>query len=108
MNDFQYQPLLPLSADTTVYRQLSKDFVSTASFEDQTILKVEPQALTLLAKEAMFEVSHYLRSGHLQQLNDILSDREATDTRTLPPLACCRPVKTRAPPSSWASEVAWF
>ena len=79
MSDFQYQPLLPLGSDTTPYRRLSDGFVSTATFEGQTVLKVEPAALTLLAKEAMFEIAHFLRSSHLEQLSRILSDEEATD-----------------------------
>lgn len=30
------------------------------------MLQVEPQALTLISEQAMFEVAHLLRPGHLQ------------------------------------------
>ncbi len=79
MTEFAYQPLLPLGADTTEYRCLTEDYVSTASFEGQTLLKVDPKALTLLTKAAMIEIAHFLRSGHLAQLGHILRDPEATD-----------------------------
>ena len=79
MTEFAYQPLLPLAEDTTEYRCLTEDYVSAASFEGETLLKVEPQALTLLTKTAMAEIAHFLRSGHLAQLSRILRDPEATD-----------------------------
>ena len=47
--EFFYQEPLPLEKDTTKYRLLTKDYVSTSSFEGREILKVDPQALTLLA-----------------------------------------------------------
>ena len=42
MTDFEYQPLLPLGPDTTQYRCLTRDFVTTTTFEGHTILKVDP------------------------------------------------------------------
>jgi fumarate hydratase, class I len=78
MTDFQYQPLLPLAHPTTLYRQLTSDYVSTVDFEGAPLLKVRPEALTLLADEAMFDIAHYLRTSHLEQLAKILQDSEAT------------------------------
>jgi fumarate hydratase class I len=78
MTAFTYQPVLPLGPDTTPYRQLTSDFVSEGKFEGTDVLKVEPQALTLLAETAMHDIAHYLRPGHLQQLANIFSDPEAT------------------------------
>ena len=43
------------------------------------MLTVEPEALTLLAQEAMVNIAHLLRPGHLQQLAKILKDPEASD-----------------------------
>ena len=40
---------------------------------------MEPEALTLLAQEAMVNIAHLLRPGHLQQLAKILKDPEASD-----------------------------
>ena len=79
MGEFQYQEIFEHSADTTTYRKLTSDYVSTATFEGQEIVKVRPEALTLLAREAMDDVSHLLRSNHLKQLANILDDPEASD-----------------------------
>ena len=48
MPDFDYSELLPLGEDTTTYRKLTSDGVSTFEANGQTFLKVEPEALTLL------------------------------------------------------------
>jgi fumarate hydratase class I len=75
---FQYQALLPLGDDQTRYRCISTDGVSTIQALGETILKVEPEALTLLTETAMFDIAHYLRTSHLEQLSKILQDPEAT------------------------------
>ena len=79
MAGFQYQELFEHRTDTTPYRMLTSDHVSTASFGDHEILQVAPEALTLIAREAMDDVAHLLRSSHLQQLAAILDDPEASD-----------------------------
>ncbi|MDH5428745.1 MAG: fumarate hydratase, partial [Nitrospirota bacterium] len=79
MGEFQYQELFEHAVDTTTYRKLTSDFVSTSTFDGQEILKVQPEALTLLAHEAMDDVTHLLRSSHLKQLAKILDDPEASD-----------------------------
>ncbi|HYH97899.1 MAG TPA: fumarate hydratase [Hyalangium sp.] len=78
MSAFTYQDMLPLGEDTTPYRLLTSDFVSTFEAGGKTFLKVEPEALTLLTREAMRDIAHLLRSGHLEQLASILKDPEAT------------------------------
>jgi fumarate hydratase, class I len=78
MSDFPYQELLPLGADETPYRHLTSDYVSTVSAGGYTFTRVQPQALTLLAREAFKDVSHLLRPGHLAQLRRILDDPEAS------------------------------
>lgn len=77
--EFQFQTLLPLGEDTTPYRKLTSDYVSTFHAAGQTFLKVEPEALTLLTREAMNDIAHLLRPGHLEQLANILKDPEASD-----------------------------
>jgi len=79
MAEFHYQEIFELGKDTTTYRKLTSDFVSTTLFKDQEILQVQPEALTLLAREAMDDVSHLLRSSHLKQLAKILDDPDASD-----------------------------
>jgi fumarate hydratase class I len=77
-----YEEILPLHTDghdDTPYRLLTEDHVSTFEAQGRTFLKVEPQALTLLAKEAMRDIAHLLRPGHLAQLRRILDDPEASD-----------------------------
>ncbi|HEX8701569.1 MAG TPA: fumarate hydratase [Myxococcaceae bacterium] len=78
MSAFTYQDMLPLGEDTTPYRLLTKEHVSTFEAGGKTFLKVEPEALTLLTREAMGDIAHLLRPGHLQQLSNILKDPEAT------------------------------
>lgn len=77
--EFHYQPMLPLQADTTEYQHLTSEFVSTSTFEGREILKVEPAALTYLAREAFKNISFFLRSEHIQMVADILEDPEASD-----------------------------
>jgi fumarate hydratase class I len=75
---FEYKDPFPLAKDTTKYRLLTKEGVSVATFDGQEVLKVEPSALTRLAKEAMREVSFFLRAEHNEQVAKILSDPEAS------------------------------
>ena len=79
MAEFQYQEIFEHGKDTTPYRKLTSDYVSTTTFDGQEILKVDPKALTLLAREAMDDISHLLRASHLKQLATILDDPEASD-----------------------------
>ena len=79
MADFAYSDLLPLGPDTTEYRLVSGEGVSTFSAAGRTFLRVEPEALTRLTAEAMHDIAHYLRTEHLEQLRSILDDPEASD-----------------------------
>jgi fumarate hydratase class I len=79
MSKFSYQKPFPIKKDTTSYRLLTKEFVSTVEFDGRKILKVAPEGLELLAKEAFADVSFYLRASHLEKLALILKDPEATD-----------------------------
>jgi fumarate hydratase, class I len=79
MAEFFYQKPFPIEKDTTPYRLLTTDYVSTIEVDGREILKVAPEGLELLAREAFTDVSFYLRPTHLQKLNDILKDPEATD-----------------------------
>ena len=60
------------------YRLLTADYVSTFEAGGRRFLQVDPEALTLLTKTAMFEIAHLLRPGHLAQLAAILDDPEAS------------------------------
>ncbi len=78
MADFRYSDLLPLSPEETPYRLLTTDGVETFDAGGDHFLRVHPDALTLLSYEAMHDIAHYLRPGHLQQLASILDDPEAS------------------------------
>src|SRR3954467_5810274 len=78
MTDFAFQELLPLGKDETPYRLVTADHVSTFEAAGKTFLRVEPEALTRLTREAMRDIAHLLRPGHLAQLARILDDATAS------------------------------
>lgn len=75
---FHYQDPFPLSEDKTEYYLLSSDHVSVAQFDGQEVLKVAPEALTLIAQQAFHDTSFLLRTAHQQQVAAILDDPEAS------------------------------
>ena len=76
---FYYQNPFPLSHDDTEYYLLSREHVSVAQFDGQDVLKVEPEALTLLAQQAFHDAAFMLRPSHQKQVAAILSDPEASE-----------------------------
>ena len=78
MPEFIYEDLLPVGPDQTEYRLVSKDGLSTFEADGRTFLKVSPEAIRNLTEVAMHDISHYLRSEHLQQLANILKDPESS------------------------------
>ncbi|NJD10473.1 MAG: fumarate hydratase [Gemmatimonadetes bacterium] len=81
MPQFVYQEPFPLAPDHTPYRQLagSERYVHTAEFSGRSVVCVEPEALAVLAHEAMRDVSFLLRRSHNEQVAAILADPEASD-----------------------------
>jgi len=79
MSDFHYQPPFPLSADETEYELLTSAHVSLTELDGQEILKVAPEALSLLANEAIKAISFKLRTSHVKQVAAILDDDLATE-----------------------------
>ena len=76
---FIYQTPFPLAHDDTEYYLLTKEHVSVAEFDGQEVLKVEPEALTLLAQQAFHDAAFMLRTSHQKQVAAILSDPEASE-----------------------------
>jgi fumarate hydratase class I len=76
---FFYQAPFPLAADTTEYECISTKHVSMSEFEGQPILKIAPEALTLLSAEAIKAINFTLRPDHLAQVAAILDDPEASE-----------------------------
>ncbi len=79
MVEFKFQDMFPLSEDTTAYRKITDEHVSTAEFEGVEVLRVAPAGLTLLAEQAFTDVAHLLRTTHLESLARILDDPESSD-----------------------------
>jgi fumarate hydratase, class I len=78
MPDFRYQEMFPHGPDATPYRKLAGEWVGTDSFRGERVLTIDAAALTRLAFEAVRDVSHLFRAGHLTQLRQILEDPEAS------------------------------
>lgn len=78
MPGFSYQDPFPLGKDTTKYRLLTKEYVSTKKFDGKEILKVDPEGLAFLSHQALRDVSFLLRPKHLEQVAAILGDPEAS------------------------------
>ncbi len=77
-DDFRYSDLLPIGPDTTPYRMVTTEGVSTFEVDGQQFLKVTPEAIRTLTAEAMHDIAHYLRPAHLAQLRKIIDDPEAS------------------------------
>lgn len=92
--EFVYQDPFPLEQDTTKYRLLTKEHVSLTKFEGKDILKVEPEALTLLANVAIRDVSFLLRRAHLEKVAAILKDPQASANDRYVALAMLRNADT--------------
>ena len=76
---FKYAPMFQLGEDKTEYRLLSKEGITLSEFEGKEIIKVSPEALTLLAQEAFHDVEFMLRREHNEQVAAILRDPEASE-----------------------------
>ena len=77
--EFKYAPMFQMGKDETEYYLLTKDGVSVSQFEGKPILKVTPEALTMLTQQAFHNVSFMLRRTHNEQVAKILTDPEASD-----------------------------
>jgi fumarate hydratase, class I len=75
---FVHQEMFPLGADTTRYRKLDVDGVSSIEAAGRRLLRVDAAAIRGLTREAIRDISHLFRATHLQQLRNILDDPEAS------------------------------
>src|ERR1044071_9332535 len=93
---FAYQDPLPIGKDDTEYRLITREHVSLDHFGGKEILKVEPEALTLIANEAIRDVSFLLRTKHLEKVAGILKDPEASNNDRFVAMAMLRNAETSA------------
>ncbi|KGN70352.1 fumarate hydratase [Porphyromonas sp. COT-108 OH2963] len=77
--EFKYQAMFPLGPEKTEYYKLTDQYVQEVDFEGTKMLKVDPEALTLLAQQAFHDVSFFLRPEHQESVASILSDPEASE-----------------------------
>ncbi len=77
--EFKYAPMFQISKDDTEYELITKDYVSTSTFEGKTVLKVAPEALTVLIHTAFHNVNFMLRRAHNECVAKILKDPESSD-----------------------------
>lgn len=75
---FTHHELFQVGKTDTPWRLITKEGVSTTTFNGQTVLTVTPEAIKALTKAAFKDASHLLRPGHLAQLKAILDDPEAS------------------------------
>lgn len=78
MSDFVYKPMFDQGKDTTPYRKIGDEGVSTIEIDGESWIKVAPEAIEKLTLQAFHDCSHLLRPAHLSQLRKILDDPEAT------------------------------
>lgn len=77
---FFYQDILEQKKKPDVpWKKLTGDYVSTFEVNGHRVLQVRPEALTMISEQAMIDIAHLLRPGHLQQLANILKDPEASN-----------------------------
>jgi fumarate hydratase class I len=79
MTGFVFEEIFPLKKDATEYRLLTRDGISLGTFEDHEIVKISPKVLTQLSERAFRDVSHLLRTSHLEKVAAILKDVDATE-----------------------------
>lgn len=77
--EFKYAPMFQMGKDDTEYYLLTKEGVSLSEFEGKPILKISPEALTMLTNAAFRDVNFLLRRSHNEQVAKILTDPEASD-----------------------------
>jgi fumarate hydratase class I len=76
---YKHTPLFPLGADTAPYKKITTEGVRVENVLGKDMLVVSREALRALSEAAFGDINHYLRPGHLQQLRNILDDKEASD-----------------------------
>jgi fumarate hydratase class I len=76
---FKYQNVFETKGNLDIpYKKLTSDYVKTIRLNNQNFLQVDPKGIELLSYNALLDISHFLRPGHLQQLRKILDDPESS------------------------------
>lgn len=75
---FKYQKMFPMGPDTTEYYLLTPDYVKVENWNGHEMLVVDPEALTVLARQATHDNAFMLRREHNLMVAKILNDPEAS------------------------------
>ena len=78
MVEFQYADMLSANLPEPEYRLITTEGISTETLGDRTFLTIAPETLQKVAYEAIHDISHYLRTSHLEQLRAIIDDPSAS------------------------------
>ena len=76
---FHYQPMFPLGPDTTEYYHLTSDYVKVENWGGHEFLVIDPEALTVLARQCTHDNAFMLRREHNEMVAKILHDPEASE-----------------------------
>ncbi|MGB8489566.1 MAG: fumarate hydratase [Bacteroidales bacterium] len=79
MADFIYEKPFQLTKDPTRYCRLTDEYIKTVTVDGRKILMIDPVALEVLARDAVSDLSFYLRTSHLEKLRKVVDDPEASD-----------------------------
>jgi fumarate hydratase class I len=78
MSSFNYTEILPLAHNEPEYRLVTTEGITTTTVGERTFLNVDDSVLEKVAYEAIHDISHYLRTSHLEQLKKIIDDPTAS------------------------------
>lgn len=76
---FKYQPMFPMSKDNTEYYHLTSEYVKVEEFNGKDMLVIDPEALTVMARQATHDNAFMLRREHNAMVAKILHDPEASE-----------------------------
>jgi fumarate hydratase class I len=79
LTDFKYEKLFQYSKDTTEYIKLESNPIKSYDINGKKIINVTKDILENLAKEAFYQISHFLRADHLKQMSAIFQDIDASN-----------------------------
>lgn len=79
MNKFKYEKLFQFNKDNTKYTKLKTDPIKIKKIDGKEIIIITKNTIEKLAKEAFYNISHYLRPDHLKQISSIFKDKEASN-----------------------------
>lgn len=78
MAEFRYTDILATGEYKPEFRLVTTEGINTTTVNGRTFLTIEPEVFRKVAYEAIHDISHMLRTSHLQQLRRIIDDPEAS------------------------------